>query len=369
MNKKIFLFVAVIGALAVVLPAAHCQAVTIAGGDSLDNAVALQAGTYTGGAINGDSTQYFYVTLGQGQQVTAKVLFTTNARYGTLSTLALYNQDRNEVVNKFEANYSTATLTASWLVNSDQPSYKYYLKLASDDDGISSYNLTLTIDNRYDAGSTQDAPTTFEKALSITAGTMKGYLAGGTEAGNDTTDMYVFSPTTTGSYAIVVTPPTDAQVGVTVYDANRQEVDSKVGNNAGSIVTSIVQATAGANMYVKVGCDYYCSNTLTEYQLAVIPSTTNTNGGTTPVNQNANANVSGNTNVSSNTNTTAVTVNANANANTAAAAKDDEDKDSNTLYMILGGAVVLGVLFVVIVMVMKKKKTDTPAQQPPPAKQ
>ncbi|MFA5070324.1 MAG: hypothetical protein WC528_03500 [Patescibacteria group bacterium] len=363
MTKKILLFVAVIGALVFAWPAADCRAANIAGGSSLDNAVELKAGTHTGGAINGDTTQYFYVTLGQGQQITAKVLYTTNVQYGTLSTLALYDQDRNQVVEQFEANYSTVTLTANWLVNGDQSSYKYYLKLASDDDGISSYNLTLTIANKYDGGSTQDAPTTFEKALSVTAGTTKGYLAGGTEAGNDTTDMYALVPTVNGSYTITVTPPTDGQIGVTVYDANRQEVDSQIGNNAGSIVTSTVQAAQGANLFIKVGCDYYCSNTLTEYQMVIAaPATTNTNGSTTAVNQNVNAS----SNANANTNT-AVKANSNGNINTNTAAKDEES-DSLTLYLIIGGAVILVALIVVIIIVVKKKKTSAPTQEPPAKK-
>lgn len=356
MNKKIYFFVAAaISVFAIAWSAANCQAATIAGGNSMDNAVELKAGTYTGGAINGDSTQYFYITLGQGQQVTAKVLFTTKAQYGTMSTVALYNQERNQVVDKFEANYSTSTLTASWLVNGDQPTYKYYLKLASDDDGISSYNLTLTIDNKYDVGSAQDAPTTFEKAVSITTGATKGYLAGGTEAGNDSTDMFTFVPPTTGAYTFTVTPPTDAQLGVTVYSANRQEVDSQIGNNAGSIITSTVQAIKDANLFVKVSCDNYCSNTLSEYQLVVATSATNTNTGTAAANENVNALV----NV--NTNSAAVTTNGNTNTATT-------EKKSNTLYLIIGGAIVLVLVIVVIVIVAKKKKPDTPAKQPPAAK-
>ncbi|MFA5030968.1 MAG: hypothetical protein WC495_05265 [Patescibacteria group bacterium] len=359
MNKKIFLFVAAIGLLAIALPTTNCQAANIAGGNSLDNAVELKAGTYTGGAIADDTTQYFYVTLGQGQQLTAKVTFVTASEYGTMSTVALYNQDRNQVVEQFEANYSTSTLTADWLVNGDQQSYKYYLKLADDDDGSSSYTLTLTIANKYDGGSSKDAPADFDNALPIAAGTTKGYVTGDDEGGNDTADMFVLSPTASGAYTFTVTPPTDAQLEMTIYDANREVLDSKPGSNAGSILTSTVQATAGSNLFLKIGSYYYSSDTPAEYQLAITaPTTTNTNGSAVNVNQNTN---------STDTNGAAVTTNS-SNTNTTAATEDKED--STMLYLIIGGAIILVLLIIIIVVVAKKKKSNTPpAQQPPVNKQ
>ncbi|MFA5134436.1 MAG: hypothetical protein WC505_01455 [Patescibacteria group bacterium] len=381
MNKKIFLFAAAIGVLAIALPEADCQAATIAGGNSMEAAVELQAGTYTGGAISEDMTQYFYVTLGQGQQMTAKVLFTSATDMGTISTVALYDQDRNQVVEEFDANYSTVTLTADWLVNGDEQSYTYYLMLASDGDGSASYDLTLTIADKHDAGSSKDAPATFDGAVSVDAGTTQGYVTGDGAGGNDTADMFVLVPAASGTYTITVTPPTDAQLELLVYDANRAEVDWQTGSNEGSILTSSVQASEGTNVFLKVGSYYYNGSTPAEYEMVIAaPSTANTNsgtgdtdpnliatanantnGGATAVNQNTNAT----TNAASNANTA---VTANGNRNTNATADDDEDEDSLTLYLIIGGAAVVLVLIVVIIIVAKKKKTDTPAQQPPATK-
>lgn len=356
--------------------AANCNAAAITGGSSMDTAVELKAGTYTGGAITGDTTQYFYVTLGQGQQVTAKAMLTSAIETGTISTIALYDQDRNQVVEEFDANYTSVTLTADWLVNGDQPTYKYYLKLASDDDGVTSYNLTLTITDRFDAGTTQDAPATFENALSVSAGTMKGYVTGDDEGGTDTADMFAFVPPADGAYIVTVTPPTDMEVELAIYDANRTEVDSQIGNNEGSIVTSTVQATSGAKVFIKVASYFYLGKTPAEYQFVIAaPAATNTNGSVTAVNQNAATSGNANTNsaeavnqnliapLDTNTNTTAAT--ANRNSNTAATTDDDEDEDSMMMYYIIGGAVLLLVIVIVLVMVMRKKKPGTPAQQPP----
>ena len=363
-----------LGGLLMIGGTVHAQT-PITGGNSFDTAVSLPAGDYTGGALAAGTPQYFIITAGQGQLITVRTAFNDSvSSYGTLSSIVLYSQDREELVNKFEANYSSITLTVSWLVDSSQASSRYYLMIDSDDEGVTSYAMTATLDNKYDAGSTVDAPSSFEGAVTLPAGTNAGHLGGGYEIGNDSTDMFVFTPTQTGSYQIRVTPPAAAQMILTVYDAQRQQVDQQYAANAGAIVTSTFSADQNSPVYVKVDCDDSCSSQLVDYSLA-LTTPTNTNTNTVVVNGNANTNgtVVVNTNTAGNANANTNTVVANSNTNTAAtnAAATNTDKSdtkdegmSTTTMLIIGGSVIIVILIVVIILVSRKKKGTT---TPPPA--
>ncbi|MDD5566696.1 MAG: hypothetical protein PHH01_00720 [Patescibacteria group bacterium] len=368
MQKKLLFCLLFIIGISFFIAGTAQAATAITGGNDFDSAVAIQAGSYSGGPLVGETGQYFYVTLGQGQLLTVKTAFTTTSAYGTMVKILIYNQDRNQVVEEFDSNYSTASLTAYWLANSNLASSRYYIKLDSDDDDTSAYTMTVTLDNKYDAGSTADAPDTFENAVTLPTGTSAGHLGAGYQVGNDTIDMLKLTPAVSGAYQIRVTPPADARMTMTVYDAQRQEVDQQAANNAGAIVTSTFTADRNSDVYVKFECDLNCSENLVDYSIAVTaPTDTNTN----TVVVNANANVNG-TVVNGNSNTAVTNSNTNSSANTNTAAvtntnKTESEEDeglSTTTILIIAGAGAIVILVIVIILIARKKKTAPPPASP-----
>jgi hypothetical protein len=340
------------------------RAQSIAGGNSFDAAAPLTAGSFTGGALADETPQYFSITASQGQLITVSTTFNdVVSQYGTISTLALYTQNREEVINKFNTNYSSITLDGSWLVDSSQPTSRFYLMVASDDEGTSSYTMTVTLENKFDAGSTVDSPSGFESNVVLPAGTNVGHLSG--SLGNDTADTFIFTPTANGTYQVKLTPATEATMILTVYDAQRQQVDQQYSANAGAITSSTFTADRNSAVYVKVECDANCSSKLADYSIA-LTTPTNSNTNTAVVNGNVTANtntvvVNSNTNANANTNGATVNTNTNTTTGTTTDKSDKDDKGlSTTMLLIIGAGVIVILLIVIIIIMARKKKSATP---------
>lgn len=362
--------------------AAHAQTAKT-GGSSFDNAVSLEAGNYSGGAITSGQMVYYYINVGQGQQLNVKAIFTPESTsYGTINHLYFFDKDRKELIDKFDTNYSTLTLTASWLVNSDEDTSKIYIAFNDDSSNTKSYTFEASLTDRYDAGTTKDAASDFDKALSISAGTIKGYLS--TKAGNDTKDMFKLTPDTSGTYTFKLTPPSDDQLSLTVYDKNRSELDAKYSNNNGEIITSSITATKGEDLYIAVFCQYGCSTDLVESSLIITPpGGTNVNSAAANTNTtvantniaavNSSVNAVSNTNVANTNTTNANEENVNANVNKVVAANttanvntEEKTKSKTTLYIIIGAGVIVVVIIIIVILLAKKK--GKPKETPPQSK-
>lgn len=350
-NKYLVSLLAVVAGSLFFLASPTAHAVTaITGGSSFGTAVELKAGNYSGGVIVSDQPQYYYVTVSQGQQLSVQGSFiSSSTTIGTLNSMFIYDADKKELVDSFDSNYSSTSLTASWLSNSDQPTYKYYVAVTCDGENTASYTLAVSVTNRYDAGSTQDAPSTFDKAAVITAGTTTGFLGGGISVGNDEIDMYQFAASADGTYAIKLTPPTEAQMTMTVYDANRQQLDSQTAGNNGGTIASSFTATKGTITYIKLECGVNCSSKLVDYSLAITAgavinsNTVNTNAATNSATEDENVNLD-----------TAATTNANT-------ASESEKSDSTTIiYIVIGAVFLLLVIIIVILLARKKKEPQQP---------
>ncbi|MCX6695076.1 MAG: zinc ribbon domain-containing protein [Candidatus Altiarchaeota archaeon] len=240
------------------------------GGSSFDAAVELSPGAYEGelgvalpsGPSVQDSTQYFYVKgLKAGQEISASGSLKGKTSLGSSVTFGLYDEDRKEVDKNGVAAYDApASINLAGLANSE----KYYVTVKVD--GPATSSITLSVSDKYDAGSSTDAGGEFESAMAITPGRYTGYLAGG--KGSDTVDTYRVSAKKGVVLTVEANPKSNALMKVAVYDLNKQLIEEKTALNPGAAVRNSVGITKDEDIYVAVTCDGGCSNSVVEYTLS-----------------------------------------------------------------------------------------------------
>jgi hypothetical protein len=251
----------------IILPCSvSAQEALLPGGDSLETATVIQPGSYQAGELP-DMTEVFYsVQALAGQEINVKGVFVpASATYGTNVSITLYNEEKEEII---DGRWEDYTPSVSWLSNSSQDAYKYYIKISNDGIwGIESYSLEITLTDYFDAGSQKDAGDSFDKAIKITPGEHKAYLSG--EAGADTKDLYKVAVKKGEVLTAKVTPPSEAEMEVVIYDGNRKILKDEYASNPGAIVTNSVSMTKSEDVFVGVVCDKYCSEELAAYTLDI----------------------------------------------------------------------------------------------------
>ncbi|HPD55381.1 MAG TPA: zinc ribbon domain-containing protein [Candidatus Paceibacterota bacterium] len=251
------------------------------GGDSFETATLIQSGKYQSGPLNeeaGLEKYYFIQGIKPGQEIKIKGVFiASNNTYGTRNRMVLYNEEREELLNVDDLNNSSVALSASWLPNSDQSTYKYYLKVA--DEGLwhtQSFSLEISLVDRYDANSQTDAGDSIDKALAIApVGNYQSYLAGCydclpfdiQEGGTDFKDFYKIAVKKGQTLNIEVVPPSEAEMELAIYNTKRQLLESKTAENEGAIINTSLDVINDGDIFVAVICGDYCSSKLVAYTL------------------------------------------------------------------------------------------------------
>ena len=251
-----------------VIGVANAQEVLLKGGGGFDDAVKLETGNYGGEVMKKGESEYFYINVKSGQEIKIEGVIIPN---GTgEGGLTLYDEDRKQLVEEgaiVEEKKGIEQFTISWLSNSDRDSYKYYLKRYCNWVKIGSLSFELSLADRYDAGSQTDAGDTVEKAMEITSGEYRAYLSG--KAGADTKDFYKVAVKKGKTLIVKVTPPSEAIIGVAVYDKDRRVLKDEYAPNPGAIVTNSLAIAKSGDVFVGVVCDRYCSKELVAYTLNI----------------------------------------------------------------------------------------------------
>lgn len=252
------------------------------GGDSFETATLIQPGKYQAGPLNEEvGLEKYYSLQGKaGQEVKIQGVFKAeSATYGTTNRIVLYNESEEELFDVGGPNSSSLTLSASWLSNSNQSVYKYYLKVA--DEGLwhtQSFTLEIFLVERYDAGSQTDAGDALDKALIIVApGKYQGYLAGCydclsfdvREGGIDFKDFYKISVKKGQTLTVTATPSPEAKIELGIYNTKRQLVKREIAKNAGAIVATSLDVINDGDVFAAVICEEDCSSKLVAYTLDI----------------------------------------------------------------------------------------------------
>jgi len=266
----VFLGIFLIGAVGVVnarITSIIKQPILPGGGPNFETAVKLEPGSYQRDAMA--ETEHFYVDVKAGQEINIKYTFGVGTGRDGWGILFLYDEDRVKLVGEWDtvSGDELESITFSWLSNSEEDSYKYYIKTGYDGYDVGSISFDLLLTDYYDAGSQTDAGDSFEKAMNITPGEYKAYLSG--EAGADTKDFYKLAVKTGQTLAIKITPPIEARMGIIVYDSNKKKLESKDAPNAGAIFTTSVPITKSEDVFIVVVCDDWMSENLVEYVMDI----------------------------------------------------------------------------------------------------
>jgi hypothetical protein len=130
----------------------------------------------------------------------------------------------------------------------------------------------VALANYYDAGSSTDAGTSFDQALTISPGTYTSYLTGYSgiinAVGDDWQDIYKINLQKGVTYLFKVTPPSKTTLDLKLYDANRQLLEENSSANAGAIVSLSLTPAANTSVYLTVAhSEYAYQDALVDYKL------------------------------------------------------------------------------------------------------
>jgi hypothetical protein len=95
------------------------------------------------------------------------------------------------------------------------------------------YSLDISIEDLYDADSQTDAGDDFDKAIKSSSGSYKGFLAG--DYGDDHKDIYQVSLDAGDKLNIKLTPKSDAEYDLSIYNEDRKEVAHTWSESSGVI--------------------------------------------------------------------------------------------------------------------------------------
>jgi hypothetical protein len=268
LGMAVFLGILLVGLVGV----ANAQQALPRGGDSFETAIEIESGLYKEGrSLKSNEVEYFYIAdVKPGQEIEIKGTFTPETELSAIATIDLYDENRTDLgIGCFESGEGTMDILCevSWMTNSDKESYKYYIRTGSDTWNVISYLLDVSLIDRYDAGSQTDAGDTVEKAMEIASGEYKAYLSG--EEGADTKDFYKVAVKKGEVLTAKVTPPSEAEMEVAIYDKDRRVLKDEYASNPGAIVTNSVSITKSGDVFVGVICDRYCSKDLIAYTLNI----------------------------------------------------------------------------------------------------
>lgn len=247
---------------------ASAQQMLPKGGDSFETAVELEPGAYQADSL--EENEYFYVAdIKPGQGIDIKYTFSNGTGNDGWGILGLYDENRGELLDDWDTveKGGSESITVSWMPNTDEDSYKYYIRAGYDNYDVSSVLFDVSLTDYYDAGSQTDAGDSFEKAMSLVVGEHEGYLSG--KSGSDVKDFYEIEIKKGEELTVKVTPPVEASMEVTLYDDSRKELRHEYASNPGAIIETSLVARESEDIFVVVLCDRWCSEDIVNYTLDV----------------------------------------------------------------------------------------------------
>lgn len=265
-NLAIFIFsgILLVGTIGII-NIASAQEILPKGGDSFGTAVGIEEGSYvTDHTIARDSYEYFKISIKTGQVL--KVKFTAPGGGSPYAGAEMYNSERTSVQSEVIIGDPNATETLSWMPGTEG---MFYITVGNSySQNAMGTEYAITVEDYFDAGSETDAGGTFEDAMSIIPGEYKAYLSG--DEGTDTADFYKLTVDKGKTLTVKVTPPSEAEMEVAVYDSDRKKLKDEYAPNPGAIVTNSVAITKSGDVFVAVICGGYCSDELTPYTLSLV---------------------------------------------------------------------------------------------------
>ncbi len=266
--RKIILIVSILF-IAGIIGIVNAQEALPTGGDSFETAVEIKQGSYEGGAMKKDDSEYFYINVKPGQEIKIEGTFKALSDSAGEEYLTLYDEDRKKLteIGATLDKGQQETFLFVWLSNADKDLHKYYIKRECTWIKVASHPLNISLIDRYDAGSQTDAGDTVEKAINVTLGEYKGYLSG--KAGADTKDFYKIAVKKGQTLTTRVTPPSEATMKVTVYDKDRRVLKDEYASNPGAIVTNSLKIAKSGDVFIAAICDRYCSKNLVAYTMNI----------------------------------------------------------------------------------------------------
>ncbi len=242
MSKKIKIYLSSVLCLVGILSfsSAFAQQVLPAGGSSFETATLLGPGAYQGSLVE-DETTFYRVQVNSGQEIKIE----TNSGDAWLYLI----DDKKE-----ELQFGGSDKFVHWLSNSEKSTRSLYFKISNEAFESISFTLQISLTNYYDTNSQTDAGDTFEKALNITTGEYRGYLAGTypmmTPKGDDFKDYYKIPVKKGETYTFKVTPPSTDEISLELFNLNRESIDEKSSANSGAIVSLSLSPTANTDIFV-----------------------------------------------------------------------------------------------------------------------
>ncbi|GAF99096.1 unnamed protein product, partial [marine sediment metagenome] len=184
-----------------------------------------------------------------------------NKNSGAFVELALFDEERTELVSDFDAAYDAPeSITLSWTASSQDKS-TYYVHVFGDH-GFS-YSLSVSVIDHFDADSETDVGEDFETAYVIYSGAYVGHLGrsnGDVDDGgsSDETDFYRIDLDEPALISVRLEPTSNLAVEAYIFDPDRAEIASSYSSNVGAATEISVEAYEAGSYFVKL-FEYYDS--------------------------------------------------------------------------------------------------------------
>lgn len=250
------------------------------GGSGFSSAPAIQPGTYQGPGMVEGQDLYYVIHAAAGQQIKLiDNISPAEPLYGVTHEITLYDENQNQLMND---NNSDNTFTVYWLSGAEKSVHNYYLKISDVTWDTTSFALTYSLINYYDAGSQTDAGESFDKAISLGIGDYKGYVSGhpylALQVGDDQKDYYKISVNKGVTYEFKATPEAKGFLLLEMFNSSRELLDEKTSANEGAITSLSITPSANTNIYLALSDAYTVGNdapgNILDYSLNVKSSST-----------------------------------------------------------------------------------------------
>jgi len=204
------------------------RADTLWGGSSFDTATPITIGHHSGGEVISETPQFFHITnvIKAGQKITIKLQYYPTPSAYMEPELSIYDEDGKKLATVDGGlTGDPGSITLFWIPNSNKDVYNFYAVVSasyvtSAGDRFT-YSLDISIEDCYDADSQTDAGDDFDKAIKISSGSYRGFLSG--SFGNDHKDIYLVSLNAGDKLNIKLTPKSDAEYDLSIYNEDRKE--------------------------------------------------------------------------------------------------------------------------------------------------
>ncbi|MCD4816060.1 MAG: hypothetical protein K8R06_06635 [Methanosarcinales archaeon] len=227
------------------------------GGDSFNNAVQIEPGSYDCN-ISKDNPDYYKIiniTPGQKLIIKADIPAVESGSANRKMELSLYDEENQQLMLDEEHLIpdEIGTLTVFRTASSIKSSNIFYLKIQEEirtTDDPYSYTLYISIEDYFDADSQIDAGNIFDTALEITPGDYKGYLE--IDDGDDDKDIYIISMQSGENLDVTITPKGYAKFKVIIYDQDRVKASEEISANNGAIVRTSYNSSISQDIYLEI---------------------------------------------------------------------------------------------------------------------